>query len=380
MKTNHLLISTLMEIKRMIQDRRRMLILILGPVGICLIFGFVFHHSPKDIDLALFIDRFPHPAPSVFTDTAKLIEAIDRTDRFAVTRVDSLPDAYWRLSRGQARAVVVIQEGRTRLQAIKVIVDVTDRIVPPLIQIELPQVLNRYAQRAAVEFLSHNGMPLRQALQMVNPFGLELQTNEWKNIKYFDLAASGVMVLFIMGAGLLMSVTAITSERSSGTLERIFASPYKTSEIILSKLMAHTLLGMVVATLVIVSLKLFFHIVLGNVFLLLLVFLFISGNAVALGLLVSAITNTELESVMGGIICWFQAMMLMGFTWPLETMHPVMAWLSRLNPFSYGLNAIKHINLNHWSLNQIWFYLAVLLVAILVQAFLAIRFLRQAVR
>ena len=83
---------------------------------------------------------------------------------------------------------------------------------------------------------------------------------------------------------------------------------------------------------------------------------------------------------MGGIICWFQAMMLMGFTWPVETMHPVMAWVSRLNPFSYGLHAIKHINLNHWGLTQIWFDLVVLLVAILAQAFLAIRFLRQAVR
>ncbi len=177
-----------------------------------------------------------------------------------------------------------------------------------------------------------------------------------------------------------MSVTAITSERSSGTLERILASPYKASEIILSKLLAHTLLAMVVVTLVIVSLKLFFHIVLGNIFLVLLIFLFIGGNAVVLGLLVSAVTRTELESVMGGIICWFQAMMLMGFTWPQETMHPAMAWVSRLNPFSYGLNAIKHVNLNHWGLTQIWFDLVVLLVAILVQAFLAIRFLRQAVR
>ena len=246
MKIDHLLIGTLMELRRMYQDRRRMLILILGPVGICLIFGFVFHHSPKEIDLTLFVDRFHHPTPSVLTDTTKLIDTIDRTDRFAVTRVYSLNDAFRRLSQGRTRAVVVIQEGRTKLQAIRVIVDVLDRIVPPIIQIELSQVLNRYAQQAAIEFLSHKGMPLPQALQMVNPFGLELKTNEWKNIKYFDLAASGVMVLFIMGTCLLMSVTAITSERSSGTLERILASPYKNSEIILSKLMAHTLLSIVV--------------------------------------------------------------------------------------------------------------------------------------
>jgi ABC-type multidrug transport system permease subunit len=57
-----------------------------------------------------------------------------------------------------------------------------------------------------------------------------------------------------------------------------------------------------------------------------------------------------------------------------------MAWISRLNPFSYGLNAIKHINLNHWGLTQIRFDLVILLAAILAQAFLAILFLRRAVR
>ncbi|MBI4764818.1 MAG: hypothetical protein HY787_09460 [Deltaproteobacteria bacterium] len=107
-----------------------MLILILGPVGICLIFGFAFHHSPKDIDLALLVERFPHPTPSVFTDTARLIDTIDRTDRFAVTRVYSLKEAFRRLSRGRARAIVVIQEGRTKLQAIRVIVDVVNPLCP----------------------------------------------------------------------------------------------------------------------------------------------------------------------------------------------------------------------------------------------------------
>ncbi len=380
MKIDHLLLSTLLELKRVFQDRRRLLILLLGPVGICLIFGFVFHHSPKGIDLTILADRFNPSSPSFTAETKKLINTIEGTERFSVTRADSFSEALQRLRQGRTRAVVVIKEGRTKPQAVKIIVDVTDRIVPPMIQIDLPQLINQYFQREVFEFLSEEGVPPQQAFPLVHPFNLELRTNEWKNIRYFDLAASGVMVLFIMGTCLLMSATAITSEQSSGTLERIFASPYKKSEIIFSKLMAHTLLALVVATLVIGSLSLFSHILLGNLFLVFLVSLLIGGNAVALGLVISAITKTELESVMGAVICWLQAMLLMGFTWPLETMHPVMAWASRLNPFFYGLQAFKHVNLNHWDLTQIWFHLAVLLLAILAQAFLAILFLRQKVR
>jgi ABC-type polysaccharide/polyol phosphate export permease len=370
MKIDHLWISTIMELRRIYHDRRRILILILGPLSICLIFGLVFHHNPKDVDLTLFVDRSDNPAPEVSHETTKLIDMIDRTERFAVTRVYSLNDAFRRLSKGRTRAVVVIQEGMAKPQSIRVTIDVTDRIMQQIIQIELPQVLNLYAKRSLIEFLSYNGMPRQQAVHMVNPFGLEIKTNEWRAIQYFDFGASGVMVLFIMGICLLMSVTAITAER-------IFASPYKNSEIILSKLLAYNLLAIIVATLVITSLKLFFNIVLGNGFLVFLVSTLIGCNAVVLGLLVSAITNTELESVMGGIICWFQAMMLMGFTWPLETMHPVMAWVSRLNPFFYGLHAIRHVNLNYWGLTQISFDLVVLLGAALVQALLAICFLRR---
>jgi ABC-2 type transport system permease protein len=377
MKINHLLIGAIMELRRIYHDRRRMLVLVLGPLGICLIFGLVFFHNPKNVDLTLFVDRFENPASPIFPETAKLIETIDRTDRFAVTTVYSLHDAYTRLKQGRTRAVVVLQESKTKLQAVRITIDVTDRILHQIIQIELPQVLNLYAKGLAIEFLSNQGMSPQQALQLINPFGLKLKTNEWRAINYFDLAASGVMILFIMGICLLMSVTALTAERTIGTFERILASPYKSSEIILGKLMAYTVLAGVVSTLVILSLKLLFNILLGNLFLVFLVSLLTGCNAVALGLLVSAVTNTELESVIGGLLCWFQGMMLMGFTWPLETMHPVMAWMSRLNPFYYALQALRHVNLNHWGLGQIGFHLVILLGAVLFQSLLAIRFLRR---
>ncbi|MEW6187759.1 MAG: ABC transporter permease [Thermodesulfobacteriota bacterium] len=377
MKISLLLTMTIMELKRMAHDLRRVLLLVLGPLAIGLVFGLVFYHYPKDIDLTLFVDRQDYPASSLYPETTNLINTIEGTDRFSVTRVFSVKEAFSRLYKGRTRAVVVIREGKTTIEAVKVTIDVTDRILQQLIRIELPRVLNRCAGQAALSYLSEKGVPFERTFHLIHPFHLELKTNEWKDIRYFDLAASGVIVLFIVGICLLMSVTTVTAERSSGTLERILASPYKNSEIILGKFTAYTVLAAVVSVLVIFSLKLTFGIVLGNLFLVFLFSILIGGNAVALGLLVSAVTRNELESIMAGILCWFLAMILMGFTWPLETMHPLMTWVSRLNPFLYGLQAIRHINLNHWGFDQVWFNLVVLVTSLSFQALLAIRFFRR---
>jgi ABC-type multidrug transport system permease subunit len=366
-----------MELKRMAHDRRRVVILILGPLAICLVFGLVFNHYPEHIDLTLFVDRQDFSPVSHQPETTRLIHTLEGTDRFYVTRVFSMEEAFRRLKQGRTRVVVVVIEGKTQMEAVKVTVDVTDRILQQMIRIELPRLLNRYYGLVALSYLSRQGIPLEEAFPYIHPFSMELKTNEWKEIGYFDVAASGVIVLFVVGICLLMSVTAVTAERSNGTLERILASPYKNSEIILGKLSAYAVLAVIVTLMVILSLKMIFNIVLGNPFLVFLFSILTGGNAVALGLLISAVTRNELESIMAGILCWFLAMILMGFTWPLETMHPLMTWGSRLNPFLYGLQAVRHINLNHWGLALVWFNLIVLLLSMIFLVFLAVCFFRR---
>jgi ABC-type multidrug transport system permease subunit len=288
-----------------------------------------------------------------------------------------MDDAFERLSSGDTRAVVVLREGVASLETIDITIDVTDSIIQQIVYSELPQIIEAYTRQYAIEFLTDDGVSSQQASRIVQFFGVDITTNEWKDIEYFDFGASGVIVIFLMGICLLMSVTAITSERTSGTIERIFASPYKGSEFIISKMLAYTLVAIIVTALIIVTLKFMFNIVLGNILLVFLISILIGINAVILGLLVSAVTYTELESVLGGIVFWFLGLILMGFTWPFETMHPFFTYVSKLTPYSYGLHALRHVNLTNWSLDQIWFDLVVLLAFIVVQALLAIQFLRR---
>ena len=369
-----------MELRRIYHDKRRIVILVLGPILICLVFGSVSDRSPQDINVTVFVDQFQRLSPLGYEEARQIVADIDRSEVFSVSEVYSMGDAMQRLDDGVTRAVIVLEEGATGLQAVKVTVDVTDHIVQQTIYGQLPPILEAYSRQSAAEFLSSAGMPSQQATQIIAPHSMDITTNEWWEIKYFDFGASGVIILFVMGICLLMSVTAITSERSTGTIERLFASPYKGSEIILSKMLAYSLFAIVVATVIILTLKLAFDIVLGSIFLVFIIAILVGINAVVLGLLVSSATYTELESVLGGIMLWFMSLILMGFTWPLETMHPVLTYVSKLVPSSYGVHAIRNVNLTGWGFSEAWFDLVVLSGFILVQAVVAMQLLKREIR
>lgn len=379
MKLSHLWVTTLMELKKIYNDKRRLLVLVLGPIIICLIYGAVSYQSPKDINVTVFIDKFNHLSSLEYEKTRQIVDDIDRSETFLVYEVYSLKDAVQRLNGGVTRATIIMEEGTNNLETIRVTVDVTDRIVQQAIMSELPSILAVHSRQSTIESLP-GGMSSQQSSQIVTPFSMALTTNENQTIKYFDFGASGVIVLFVLGISLLMAATAITSERSKGTIERIFASPYKDSEIIISKMLAYSLFAITVAVIIVLTLKLVFDIVLGNIFLMFFVTVLVGVNAVVLGLLVSAATYTELESILGAVSFWFLSLILMGFTWPLETMHHIFTYLSRLIPYSYGVHATRNINLAGWGLSQIWLDLVILSGFIVVQLLAVMLMLKREIR
>jgi ABC-2 type transport system permease protein len=177
-----------------------------------------------------------------------------------------------------------------------------------------------------------------------------------------------------------MATTAISGERSKGTIERIFASPYKGSEIILSKMLAYSVFAVVVALIVIVTVKLIFDVSLGNFFLVFIIAVLTGVNAVIFGLLVSAATYSEMESVLWGTSGWYVFIFLMGFVWPLETMHPIFHYLSPLTPYYWAVTAMNRVNMIGWGFSLAWPNLVIIFGFIVVQAFVAMVVLRREIK
>ncbi len=380
MKLTNLKTLTFMELKKIFNSKRQLLILVLGAIIPCLAFGLVVHNEPQDISIAVFIDRSSQSSLFEHKSTSQIITEIDKSTFFSVSKVDSMDKANERLKNGNSRAIVVFHEGPVDLDSTEVIVDSTDHSIQQTIQKELPAIIRRVSKTITLDMLTSEKLSPQQANQLVNPLNIETRSNQWLQTRFIDFAVSPFIVLIVLGISLLGAVTAITSERTHGTIERLFISPYKLSEIILSKMFALGIIAVFVVIAILLTLFLLFGVSFSKPLLTALIAFLVGINGIIFGLLVSSITYNELESVALGITSWFLFMTLMSFIWPLETMHPLFKWIASLTPYLYGVHGLRHVSLVGWGFVDVWKDIAILCGFIVVQTLLTIRILRREIK
>ena len=213
----------------------------------------------------------------------------------------------------------------------------------------------------------------------MTPFETTFRSNAWKDLKYFDFYASAYMVLMAIVLPMNVALMSLTSERSSGTIERIFVSPYARSEIMGGKLLAHSILALIYAILFMATLKAVFNVTLVNVGLVFLVCALCGINGVILGLVISAVTRSEAESLLVGMMVFLGSAALVTYMVPWETMHAVARYVSQAIPFTYGFQTIRRINMVGLGLSDIWPNLVILFGFIVAQTAVAIPILRRQV-
>ena len=380
MKLSHIPIIISMELKRIWHDKRRLIIFVLGPIILSIATGYTAYKTPYEINVTVLTEQFYQSSSFGIGESRQLINIIDNSSTFSVTEDYSLEEARQRLDSGATRAVIIISEGDSGIQDIEIIVDVTDPSIQNAVYSGLQDIFKQYSGSLSLQFLTRQGLPLEQAEGVTYPFELDLGTNSLQEGKFLDSYASALIIMFAMAIPLLASVTSITSERVKGTMERIFATPYKRSEIIISKMLANSIFALVVAILITGTLYLAFDVMLGNIFLVILIATLVGINAVIFGLLISSITYNELESVFVGTVFMFLFLIMMGFMWPFETMHPFFKYISQATPYTYGVAAIRHVNLVGWGFSDVWPDLVILCGFIAAQAIIAMQILRREVK
>jgi ABC-2 type transport system permease protein len=366
-----------MELKKLWNDKLEFIILVLGAILLCLVYGYVAYNEPQNIDIAVFSDKFSSQVLYPHDKTKRLVNNLDDSSSLIVTEVNSRKDAIRRIKSQNSRAAVIINESADGVARIEVFLDPTDLTIQNVINKELVQTVGSQNREMVMESLKSTGLSIEQAEMIINPVHYSINTNAWQDTIQFDTAASPFIVLIVLGVCLLTSVTAITSERSTGTFERVFATPFKCSEIIISKTLARSILAVIVSAVILITLKYVFHITMASPGQALLIATLVGINGVAFGLLISSVTRIELESVSLGITTWFIFITLMGFMWPLETMHPLLQNIAPLTPYFHGVFAMRHVNLLGWQFSQIQQSLAIMGCFIVLQLLCATLLLRR---
>ncbi|MCX7876945.1 MAG: ABC transporter permease [Melioribacteraceae bacterium] len=204
---------------------------------------------------------------------------------------------------------------------------------------------------------------------------IEISSTNWfnpkMNYKYFIVP--GLMVLLVTLVGFLLTTINIVKEKEDGTIEQLNVSPLKKHQFILGKLIPFWIIGLVVLTIAqIVSFILYGIVPAGSY---LTIYLFAAIYLVALlgfGLFVSTLAETQQQAMFIAYFFMMIFILLGGLFAPIENMPDWAQFLTRLNPVSYFIEAIRMIILKGSGINELSKHFGIIILFALIFNTLAI--------
>lgn len=268
--------------------------------------------------------------------------------------------------KGDYKAAIIIPRGFARnLDAgrgadIQIAIDGSDPVIA--------NAAYRYAlaisQRFALAAAKKTAPPA--VVAAINRPALQLKPQILYNpdLKSINFIVPGVIALILMMIPALITSIAIVREKETGTIEQLVVSPVRPHELILGKVTPYVIISGLDALLITVVGVLWFNIPFnGSAWLLAGIVILYMLTTVGIGLLISAITETQMTAQVGAFLgTMLPAFMLSGFVFPISSMPPVIQFVSLFVPARYFLVALRAIFLKGVGITAFWEQALILLI------------------
>ena len=320
------------EFYHIFRDRRTMLILLGMPVVQIILFGFAISTEVKNVRLAV-LD------PSNDVVTRKIIDRLDASEYFTVTaHFHSPQEMEAAFLKNEVDMAIVFSErfaddlytGDARVQ---LIVDATDP------NMSTSQV--NYAT-GIVSMVGQEMIPPNMSATRLTPDIKLLYNPQMKSAYNF---VPGVMGLILMLICAMMTSISIVREKETGTMEVLLVSPVKPLFIILAKAVPYFVLSFVnLITILLLSVFVLDVPVVGSLFWLITVSLLFIFVSLALGLLISSVTRTQVAAMLvSGLMLMMPTMLLSGMIFPIESMPVILQWISDILPARWYIQVVRKL-------------------------------------
>jgi ABC-2 type transport system permease protein len=213
------------------------------------------------------------------------------------------------------------------------------------------------------------------------PVGVE--TRVWYNpsLRSANFVVPGLLAVILMAFPPLLTALAIVREKETGTIQQIYASPVTSAEFVAGKLVPYGVVALIEILLLIFVGTLWFDVPFhGSLALLVAASLVYVLTTVAIGLLVSTLTKTQVAAMLAAlIVSLMPSFLFSGFLFPVFTMPLSTQIYSHLIPASYFMEISRGIVLKAAGLATVLPSLVVLIVYTAILFALAAWRLRQKV-
>lgn len=188
-----------------------------------------------------------------------------------------------------------------------------------------------------------------------------LVTRAWfnPNLESRWFIVPGIVGLLTLVVTMLVTALSVAREREQGTFDQLMVTPLRPVEIIIGKALPGFLIGIMEATVIILVTVFWFRIpLLGSIGTLYTGMVLFILSAIGVGLMISSLSVTQQQGLLGAFLFLVPAIILSGFTTPIANMPPLIQKLTLLNPMRYFMVILRGVFLQgqpfHLLIDQFW--------------------------
>ncbi|QQX80243.1 ABC transporter permease [Shewanella sp. KX20019] len=330
----------LIQLKR---DRMTFGMVIMIPLIQLMLFGYAINTNIRDIPVGV-VDQSQTALSRVLVQTVRATQVVEFTQHF-----NDIEAAHSAIATGEVRAVLVIPK------------DVAQRLVrhsavglasPPSSDEETSRPVAQWIVDGSDTMISAaikglRNMPLTELLSLPSnrstpTFEVALFYNpEQRTVVNIVPGLVGVILTMTM---IMFTSAAIVRERERGNLEMLITTPIRSMELMIGKIIPYMFIGMLQVTIILgIGYSLFNVPMNGSLVQLFSATLLFIMASLTLGLVISTIAKSQLQSMQMTIFVLLPSILLSGFMFPYEGMPIAAQYIAEALPATHFMRLIRGV-------------------------------------
>lgn len=320
------------------RDKRTMALLFVAPLLVLTLMSLVFNGNTVS------------PVLGVSNDNEQLIEKLELAD-IEVKHYDNVFDIKEVIIDNNLDGFLLMDENQTSLTLLN-----DDLSIAKSLEMKVKQVIN---QQKLLQFIGASAaIPNEAVTQDLITTNYIYGTGETQLFDTFSPILVGFFVFFfvflIAGIGLL-------NERTTGTLERLLATPIKRGEIVTGYILGYGLLALIQTVIIVLfSINVLDIVLVGSFWNVVLINIIIALVALSLGILLSSFASSEFQMLQFIPLVIVPQVFFSGI-FSIEAMADWLQVLARFMPLYYASDALKGVMYKGLKLTDISYDLYILL-------------------
>jgi ABC-2 type transport system permease protein len=370
---------------------------ILFPILLMSMFGYIYPPVPKsNPNTGMIGTAFPNlPVALVQMDdgqtanvvAARFIQISQQQGLFSVSEGASYQAARNQLVLGNLKGIIIIPQGFSAAisgqqpATIQVTVDETNPTTASVVQSEISAVFNIIGSGMSAQNIDGmDGGRVDPAfiMQPISITNVPLITGVSSS---FQFLAPGFMALTVITGSLQGVATAISREKEQGTMDGLLVSPIPHASIIIGKVAAQTVRGLIQGFLILaLSMVLFGVQIYGSPLIMCIVLVLGTASFVGVGIILTAVAPDQETAQMMTVLLQFPMMFISGILFPIDQLPVWLQYIGKGMPLYYAADALRKVIILNASLVAITPDIIILVVYMVLTMTLALPLFERAMR